>query len=168
MESFTIETRITEAAYIRLMLRLAMRQRRSLRIMLIALCVIAPLAIIAQLVAPAASTKEALSAILPVLILIPLVLVLRAALMRNLRKAYQNSPALQHSITYTFEDTQISNQGAGFEGRISWSNIVRKEQAGEWLLLYTSSATAIILSTKDMTPDQLSFIASKTGTIPKK
>jgi len=167
MEPFTVETSISQQDYQHLMLRLLLRERKSLRIMLILLAILLPIGLVAQLIAPGATMKDFAGAILPLLLLVPLLFLLRFAVARQINKTYHSHKALQHPVHYTFDETAISSNGAGFEGSISWGNIARKSQVGDWLLLYTSNASAIIVSTAAMSPEQRSFIANKTGSVPK-
>jgi hypothetical protein len=78
-------------------------------------------------------------------------------------KIYDRSQILKGEVTYTFSDLEIHSQGLEFSNTNSWNLIIKRQEIGNYILLFTDISSAIILNKKNLSPEQLNFIRNKKG-----
>ncbi|HWK07936.1 MAG TPA: hypothetical protein VNS58_30115 [Puia sp.] len=76
---------------------------------------------------------------------------------------YNSSARLKNGIDYTFSETELRAKAVDSEWAYQWGAIVKTEEMGKYLLVYSSKTNFELLLKEKMTEDQLNFIRVKTG-----
>ena len=74
------------------------------------------------------------------------------------RSGYRSSPLSRGTFTFAFDATDVRAEGPGLSSSVAWSSLHRIVQTPEFILLYVSSASALVLPKRAMAPaDQVLF-----------
>ena len=90
-----------------------------------------------------------------------LVLTFPLLIMSQSKKAYDSNQKLQHDIKYTFREENINIQTFSSYGTFDWSNIIKTEEIGNYLFLYSGKTAAEIIEINKLSKEQLDYIKSK-------
>jgi len=89
------------------------------------------------------------------LLLAPTLLVLVAV------RQFTSNPSFENDMTFTFSDSGVVIHGVTFKSEFIWAHIIKQKEVGKFLILYHNSKFGNFIDKTKLTSDQLIFIKSK-------
>jgi|GEM_PF-4732378 len=80
------------------------------------------------------------------------------SIFNNAKRHYQNNPRIRQETTYDFSEKGISISKEGFASTIKWSEVIRIRKKAGLILIWQNKLVANVISTKDVSPEQLKTI----------
>ncbi len=149
MGPFTVEVRIPESKYARLMLLRYLKSSINLYILAVTIVVGA-----IDIYSHENSTSTYFFTGAAILIGLPIVI--WGSAFRLYRRSF-----LKSGVNYTISEEGLASATNGISSKVSWNNVTDTQQIGGYLLLYYMRSVLCILPVSLLTPDQIIFIRQK-------
>jgi hypothetical protein len=76
-------------------------------------------------------------------------------------RQFTSNPSFENDMTFTFSDSGVVIQGATFKSEFIWAHIIKQKEVSNFLILYHNSKFGNFIDKTKLTSAQLIFIKSK-------
>ncbi len=83
-------------------------------------------------------------------------------------KTYDTNPRLHKPIDYTFNEQFVKMKGENFETSYPWPDVLKLKITKEFVVLFVSAYTAVVIPTEHITDDEVAFIRQQFAASRKK
>lgn len=83
-------------------------------------------------------------------------------------KTYDTNPRLHKPIDYTFNEQFVKMKGENFETSYPWPDVLKLKITKEFVVLFVSAYTAVVIPAEHITDDEVTFIKQQFAASRKK